>query len=129
MHLLRLQGQGVGIRQAARLAGLSPTLVFGVRTGRIRQIRADTQARILAVPAILAHGQTVTGWRTWRLIGSLEKEGFTPTRIAAMLGARGARQRLRFQKKKLTVHTVLLVRSLYRQVNAEGPDGPQQAGT
>ena len=115
MHLSKLKAQGVGYRQAANLAGLSPQLVADVRSGRKTRIRADTNARILNIPAVLAHGQVVTGWRTWRLLDSLKREGFTQTRIARHLGA--SAPQLQIQRRHIRVRTALRVRVLYRRIN------------
>lgn len=116
LHLTKLKGQGVGVRQAAKLAGLGDRLIALVRSGQKTQIRADTQARILAIPAILAHGQTVMGWRTWRLIDSLKREEIPEGDIATRLGCG---PRLRIRRRKVRVLTALKVRALYRHVNAE----------
>lgn len=121
LHLLTLRGQGVGYRQAAKLAGLDESLVVKIRTGRKTQIRADTLSRILGIPAVLAHGQTVTGWRTQRLLSSLEGEGFQKGRIARMLGNRQAKLPLR-QKQRIRVRSALKVRVLWNRVN-DGPAG------
>jgi hypothetical protein len=56
LHLVALRGQGVGYRQAAKLAGLCPSVVLDIRSGRRTLVRADITARLLAVRLILAHG-------------------------------------------------------------------------
>lgn len=114
-HLMVLRGQGVGYRQAAKLAGLDESLVVKIRKGLKNPIRADTLARILGVPAVLAHGQTVTGWRTWRLLHSLRGEEFPAGRLARMLGNRTPK--LQIRRRRVRVKTALKVRALYRRVN------------
>lgn len=123
MHLTALRGQGVGYRQAARLAGLCDRLVSDIRSGRRTRIRADTQTRILGVRPVLAHGQSITGWRSWRLIDSLKREEFTQGAIAQMLGNR--HPSLQLGKKRMRVRSALRVRAVWnRQVNdEEAPEG------
>lgn len=121
MHLMRLRTQGVGYRQAARLAGVSERLIADVRAGRLLKVRADTLTRIYSVQPILAHGQTVMGWRTWRLLDSLEREGFERQELARRLGH--ASPRLQIQRKRLRVRTALKVRVLYGRINNVPDEG------
>jgi hypothetical protein len=124
-HLAMLRAQGVGYRQAAHLAHVSEPRILNIRTGALSHIRADTQTRILSVRAILAHGQTVTGWRTWRLLDSLKREGYTQGRIAHLLEHQAGQ--LQIGRKHCTVKTALHVRALYRYLNREGD--PSQYGS
>lgn len=128
LHLTRLRGQGVGYRQAARLAGLSDTLVSDVRAGRLTHILASTAQRILAVRAILAHGQTVTGWRTARLLDSLQREGYRNGEILRRLGARRLPGQLDTPSEgepahhqRVRVRSALRVRLLWQAITEEDP--------
>jgi len=133
-HLKHLQAQGVGHRQAARLCGLSSRLIREVRSGDRKTITADLRGRILDIPPILARGATITGWRTWRLIDSLHREGFTFRALAARLHAStlpgrprpGAPDRrtgvIRNHHQPVRVRSALRVRALWTQINAEGPE-------
>jgi hypothetical protein len=124
LYLAELRARGVGYRQAAQLAGLSDRFILDVRAGKVPTLRADTLTRILAIRPALAHGQHVMGWRTARLINSLEREGYTRGRIARALGRQSPR--LQIGRRKCTVKNALRVRTLYRHINVEGePDGVQ----
>jgi hypothetical protein len=118
LYLAELRARGVGYRQAARLSGLSERFVLEVRAGKVATLRADTMTRILAIRPALALGRHVMGWRTARLIDSLEREGFSRGRIARELGRRSPR--LQIGRRKCTVKNALRVRTLWRRINAEG---------
>jgi hypothetical protein len=119
-HLAHLAGLGVGYRQAARLSGVSTWEIKRVRTGRLHAIRPETEARILAIRPLLAHGQRVSAWPTWRLIHSLEREGFTLGSLARRLGLQTPQ--LQFDHGRVTVKNALLVRQFHTAVTAEGPE-------
>jgi hypothetical protein len=120
LRLAELRARGVGYRQAARLAGLSDRFVLEVRAGKVATVRADTMSRILAIPFALAHGQHVMGWRTARLLDSLEREGYTKTRIAHALGRRS--RSLQIGRRRCTVKNALRVRTLWNRVNEDAHD-------
>jgi hypothetical protein len=119
LRLMELRYQGVGYRQVAKLSGLCFQLVLDIRLGRKTRVRADMATRLLSVPAVLAHGTHVTGWRTWRLIDSLKRDGFTQRRVAFQLGLRG--RNLNLHHRHITVRNALRVRLLYARVH-EGDD-------
>lgn len=123
LRLFSLKAVGVGYRQVAKLTRLSPQVILEIRDGRRAQIRADIACRIMACQAILAHGQTVTGWRTWRLIDSLERDGFTRGDIAQRLGA--STPQLQIERRRIRVRTALKVRTLHQRINAEALDEPE----
>jgi hypothetical protein len=116
-HLAQLALLGVGYRQAARLSGLSIAEIRVVRKGRRAYVRADTAARILSVRPVLAPGQRVSAWPTWRLIHSLTREGFTLGALATRLGLHTPH--LQFDHTQVTVRNALRVRRLYELVNLE----------
>lgn len=116
-HLTALRTHGIGYRQAAKLAGLSPQLVLEIRDGRRETIRADIATRILGVPFILAHGQRVTAWRTWRLLGSLFGEGYERQVIAKKLGLRSPQ--LQLHPRHVRVKNALRVRRLWNSIMSE----------
>lgn len=132
-HLRCLRAKGVGYRQAARLAGLSPQLVAHVRAGRVDRIRADTALRILAVKPALARGQVVPAWRTWLLLDSLLREGYTRAALGFRLGCRGGHLRIAGKLKRpatagpdvspprrnVRVKTALKVRRLWHAITED----------
>jgi hypothetical protein len=113
-HLQALQAKGIGIGQAARLAGVGYRTVRRVRSGALLRIRAETSAAILAIRPALARGQRVNSYATRRLVRALELEGFTQTEIAQRLGLRGRRLRLH---NGITVRNALRVRALWQRVS------------
>jgi len=119
-HLAHLAGLGVGYRQAARLSGLNVREIQRVRSGARDVIRRETEARILAIRPVLAPGQRVSAWPTWRLIHSLEAEGFTLGSLARRLGLQSAQ--LQFDHRRVTVRNALMVRHFHAAVTAEGPE-------
>lgn len=118
VYLLALRGQGVGYRQAAKLAGLDEKVIRQVRTGKLTRIKAETLTRILGIRAVLAHGQSVMGWRTRHLLDALEREGYTRARLAAMLGLQTPK--LQLHHRRVRVLTALKVLTLFRRETAEG---------
>lgn len=121
MRLFQLRAKGLGYRQVAKLAGLSPRTVVAIGNGSQEWIELDTERRILECQPILAHGTQITGWREWRLLDSLRTEGFSDSEIARRLGYKTPRLQLH---RTITVKNALRVRTLYRRVNAEGPAQP-----
>lgn len=119
-----LQGLGVGYRQVAHLAGVSTAYVKAIRTGQQPRISPSLETKILAVKALLAPGQRVKAWPTWRLIKLLFREGFTKAEIARRLHYDTERLpfELKATEKYIRVRTALRVRGLYRRITADGPD-------
>jgi hypothetical protein len=60
-------------------------------------------------------GQHVTGWRTWRLIDSLERDGFTRRALAFKLGLRG--RGLQLHHRRITVRNALKMRVVYHRIH------------
>ncbi|HXG71317.1 MAG TPA: hypothetical protein VNJ04_11995 [Gemmatimonadaceae bacterium] len=116
-HLRALMAQGVGIRRAADLSGLSCAHLQRIRNGQQATVKRTTEQTVLAIRPSLAHGQRVNGYRTRHLLRALKGEWFTARAIACRLGLRG--NRLRLHHPRVTVRNALKVRQLYQQVVAE----------
>lgn len=122
-HLRALRAKGVGIRQAAKLSGLSPALVKRVRNGSLETIKADTEARILRVAPILAHGTKVLAWPTRRLLLFLRREDFSNAELARRLGYRSRQLQFdRHEECRITVKNVLKVRQLWKNVTEDAKE-------
>jgi hypothetical protein len=119
-YLLSLKARGVGYRQAAKLSGLSLTEIREVRAGARQWILPETEAAILTIRPVLALGQHVSAWPTWRLIHSLESEGFTLGSLARRLGLQSGQ--LQIDHHRVTVKNALMVRHFHARVTAEGPE-------
>lgn len=117
LHLEALRAQGVGYRQAAKLAGVSPQLVSEIRGGQRLLVRADIASRILGMPAVLAHGQRVTAWRTWRFLDSLKREGFPKGELARRLGLQSPQ--LQLHSRHVRVKNALRVKRLWQRIMSE----------
>lgn len=85
--LLALKEAGIGLKQAAKLAGLARSTVQLIRAGQVTTISRDTATAILAIQKpYLAHGQKVSAWRAKRILRALKDEQFTKTAIAKKAG-------------------------------------------
>lgn len=116
-YLLTLRIQGVGYRQAATIARLDPGLIQDIRKGARTQIRAVTSTRILGIRPQLALGQRVTAWRTWRLLDSLKREGFSRADLARKLGLQDTH--LQLHARHVRVKNACKVRNLWHFIMAE----------
>lgn len=114
-YLATLRSHGVGYKQAATLAGVGTRFVKNVRLGRHHTVRADLATRMLGIQPVLAHGQQVTAWRTWRFLDSLLGEGYSHTALALFLGV----PQLRLDRRVVTVRTALRVKGLWQRIMAE----------
>lgn len=119
-HLAKLAELGVGHRQASRLSGVSVSEIRKIRSGRRPALKPETAGRLLAIRVVLAPGQRVKAWPTWRLIHSLQTEGYTLGSLAMHLGLRSAQ--LQLDHGRVTVRNAVLVRKLHARLTAEGPE-------
>jgi len=112
-HIQRLSQWGVGYKTVAAAAGVSCSVMFKIRSGDRRQIRALTEKRILAVSKSAARGSTLISAKgTWRKISWLLDGGFTKGEIAIRLGAKT--RALQLNKEFVTVKTAKKVDQLWR---------------
>lgn len=117
-HLLILRQQGVGIRQAAKLAGLSPNTVFRVRSGRLATLTPKTARAILAVRPLPAFGALVKAPDLSRRVDTLHREGFPLETIASVCRLHRAWFGRHHERVRLT--TALRVRALFRKHAEDG---------
>lgn len=112
-HILMLSRAGVGYKTVGLVAGISKTVMFKIRAGQQRQVRALTEKRILAVSREAARGSSlVPAGETWRKIRWLLDEGFTKGGIALRLGAK--RPALQLNRNVVTATNAKKVEALYR---------------
>lgn len=116
-RLKAIAQQGVGLRRAHELTGLSVAHLQRIRNGQQRTVKLTTEATILGMKASLAHGQRINAYRTKHLIRSLLGEDYTSADLARRLGLRS--ERLQFHHASITVRNALKVRSLWRNLMAE----------
>jgi hypothetical protein len=94
---------------------VSDSILFKIRSGQARFIRASTERRILAVPAN-AHSDRalISNARTWRRIECLLREGFTKTELARRLGSKAKHPALQIgQNGEIEARTAMKVERLY----------------
>lgn len=115
MHIEALSCQGVGFKSVALAADVGKTVVLQVRTGQKRQIRAETERRILAVDrAAIADGGLVPARPTWRRIAALLDEGFSKAELARRLGYQ--RPALQLGRRRITARNAVRVERLFNRV-------------
>lgn len=110
--------QGIGIRRASDLSGLSLAHLQRIRNGQQRTVKRTTEQTVLAIPAQPALGQRINSYRTRHLLRSLRAEGFTLAALAAKLGLRSPTLRLHRQGR-ITVRNARKVRALWQSEMAE----------
>lgn len=115
-HIAALVDQGLGVRQIAALARVSPRTVQAIKLGRPR-VTPAIEARILQVRPLLAGGAYVNGYKTFDKIRLLLKEGYSETQLRAWLGIGQAS--LRRRAKRVRVSMAVRVLQVYRHLTAE----------
>jgi hypothetical protein len=88
-HMLALSRAGVGRRTVGQHAHISDSVLFKIRSGQRKQIRALTEKAILNVTRAAIRGSSLVCAReSWKKINWLLEEGFTRAAIARMMGAK-----------------------------------------
>lgn len=111
-HLRKLAP--LGHRRIAALAGLSPSQVALIRTGKAKTIRRFTAECLLGVKPAKAPGARVSSWRTKKLLAALYAEGFTRRRLTRLLGLSDTC--LRCYGKTVRISTAAAVETLYQNI-------------
>jgi hypothetical protein len=115
-HIHKLSRAGVGYKTVARVSGVSCSVMFKIRSGRRKQIRALTEKRILGVSkSDVRGGALVPAAATWRRIDWLLEEGFTRTRIAALLGSKAKVPALQLRRDRVTAISARKVAEIWRR--------------
>ena len=115
-HLAKLSAAGVGYKSAAAAANVAKSVVFGIITGRRRNIRRETEERLLAVDATcVGDGALVDARPTWRILDGLIREGYTKRQLAAWLGVG---QSIQFRRDRITARNAAKVERMARLLDA-----------
>lgn len=112
-HLEHLTQQGIGLRQAAKLSGVSRYLLRRILRGQQQHLRPDTAQAIQQTPPIPATGQHIDAQDTRKQLRTLVCEGFTHHELSRTL-----RLHLRWfsvDHEAVTVRTAARIRSLFRR--------------
>jgi hypothetical protein len=115
-HLLRLSRLGVGYKSVAAAGDVTPSILFAIRTGARKRIRASTERAILAVDeqAIADHA-LVSPAATWRRIRALLEEGFSKAELARRLGYKTPKLQLgRPGRRRILAATAAKIERFYR---------------
>lgn len=108
----------MGYKSVADAASVARTIAAGIRSGRRRRIRRDTEARILAVTAeAYADGARVPAGPTWRLLDELIGRGYTRGQIALWLGCKTPALQIK-RGGKILAATAARVRKVYGAIEA-----------
>lgn len=122
-RLLELAGLKVGIRQAARLAGVSVRTIQRIRTGTATQIRATVARAILGIDRpVQAPGLLINAYTTRHYIESLLREDYEEAYLARRLGIRTVKL-----GRHVTVRTAQRVYRLWRYLTGEDVDIPDES--
>jgi hypothetical protein len=115
-----LSRHGVGRRAVQAATGISDGILYLIRSGRRRNIRALTERKILAVtPQGLSDGARIPARRTWVQIHALLRDGFTKQELAQRLGSKARTPSLQIRKSVIRASTALKVQKLYSLVMME----------
>lgn len=122
-HIGALSRAGVGRRAISLKSGVSQTILQGIKTGRRKNLRAESERRILTVRMedVSPHA-LVPARQTWKLLERLMAMGMTKTEIASRLGGKGKRPALQIQKNFVLKETAERVEQLFRTL-LRPPDG------
>ncbi|MCL5743767.1 MAG: hypothetical protein M1541_07545, partial [Acidobacteria bacterium] len=113
-HLERLSTMGVGYKSVADSAGVARSIVSAIKYGWRRQIREETERRILSVDACaIADRALVSAGPTWQLIDELLRDGYTKQQLARWMGYP---RTLQFRRTSVTALTASRVERLYRLI-------------
>ena len=113
-HLMKLSLRGVGLKQVAKIARVSRTILSKIRQGERNNMRAQSAKRVLAVTAFdLAAAATVPAGRTWQRLNWLLEQGFTRQALARKLGSRAKVASLQIRRGHVLVRTACAVKRLF----------------
>lgn len=123
-HLESLKARKVGLRHAAKLAGVSKWTLLCIRRGRRRSIHRQTEAAILGVPLKTGLHERATvsntdSYQTREKIRRLCEEGYEPAWLAQRLGRHVlgfVRTTAKNHSPRVTVKTWRKVKALYQRL-------------
>lgn len=114
-HIRDLSYKGVGRKQVADAAGLSPTTISLYMSGKRTKVRAMNERKILAVDAgAVADHALVSARPTWTRINWLLSEGFTKGDLALRLGYKT--KNLQIGRRRCLAITALKVEQFYNKI-------------
>lgn len=119
-HIHALSKQGVGYKSVAESACVSISVMSKIRSGQKKQIRAQTEKRILEVDVTAkADSAYVSAAATHQIIRKLLKKGYTKTEIAKRLGSKAKVPALQLNSKLILVKNAYKVQKLWNTIMDE----------
>lgn len=118
LHLSKLSRIGIGYKTVAEGAKVSINVIAKIRSGERKQIRRDTETRILAVTkqnAPLGDRSLVDSEPTWKLLDKLLTRGYSKTQLAAWLGMKAPSLQIK-RGGKITLRTAFNVSQLFQKI-------------
>lgn len=113
-HMLALSRRGVGRRTVSLITRISETVLFNIRSGQQKHVRALNERAILSVSDSAVRGSThVQARATWRKIDWLIDEGFSKAAIARMMGCKTPALQLR--RDLITASSARKIDEIYRR--------------
>jgi len=113
-HMLILSRAGVGRRTVGQIAHISDSVLFKIRSGQRKQIRALTEKAILNVSRYAIHGSSlVNAKKSWQKINWLLSEGFTRAAIARMMGAKSPA--LQLKRDRITAFNARKIEEIWKR--------------
>lgn len=122
-YLSALAEKGLGVRQQAKLAGVSRRTVEKIRNGQASLVHARIVTKLLAVKPALAFGCRVPAIDTLRCLWLLLEEGYTQPQLARYLGRADGRIPLP-RTGLVTVRTAARIRAVTRRLVGEEAENP-----
>lgn len=114
-HILKLSRAGVGRHAVADATDIAHSMIYEIRNGQRRRIRARTERKILAITTDhRADHSYVRADRTWRLIRQLLDEGYTKAALARLLGYKT--RALQFRKRRIIARSAQRVLALHSRL-------------
>jgi hypothetical protein len=115
MHLLWLSKNGIGYKVIAAYADVAPSILFAVKRGTRKGIRARAERRILATGiASTSDGTRVDAAPTWALIEKLLCDGYSKAQLARWLGYKVPA--IQMKRTQITARNAMRVQRMYRMV-------------
>jgi len=114
-HIKKLSKLGVGRRAVAAATDISDTILFEIRSGTRKNIRARTERLILAVTTdVRGEAFLVPAGPTWALIDELIAAGHTKSEIALGIGRKTPA--LQLDKTTITLRNEAAVKRLHARL-------------
>jgi hypothetical protein len=115
-HMLKLSEKGIGRHSVQAASDVSDGILSAIVYGRRKNIRRQTERRILAVDEGARGGNTkIPAAPTWKLLRELFHDGYSKVQIAEWIGQKRA---LQLGRRRITARNASKVEKVYRLIQA-----------